>query len=122
MKAIVLVFALAVFSLACAAQDKDIPSLDGLTGTGCDIEGYSTGAYHVHIWADYLDKHKQEKATHGWVRLYSIRSSDKASKNRDKAFADCDKWMAKIQELTGKKNIKKAKAATEADSSNGKRR
>lgn len=118
MKSAMIILAALVFAWPVVAQDQDMPPLDGIAGTGCEITGYATGAFHVHIWADYLDHKLQPNTKHGWLRLYSIRSQDRESKNREKAFADCDKWMAKISSVRDKK----AKAAAEADSSHGKHR
>ena len=96
----------------------ETPAINLVTNEGCRIDGYKNGEYLVHVWADYLDHKLQANTKHGWLRLYSIRSQDRESKNREKAFADCDKWMAKISSVRDKK----AKAAAEADSSHGKHR
>jgi hypothetical protein len=115
LKVQVLLLLAALWAAGLPAQAPQyVPALDGLTDTGCEIYGYATGEYHVDVWADYADGRKQGAAKHGWVRLYSIRSESSVKKNRNRAFADCDEWMGKIDKL------RKAKAAAEAESHNGK--
>ena len=101
--------ALAILCLSCLVPSTrsqiPLPPMEGSIRHGCSAEQYygssDDNLWHVHIWVDYADGHKQnEKATHGWIRLLAIRD------NRERALKDCDDFMKEVDKLYKKEKKK----------------
>lgn len=99
--------ALSVFLLLAStslAQRQFMPPIEGLKNFGCTADGYSSGTYLVHVWADYSDGRQTPGSGHGWIALYAVREGKNAPK---KASDDCGMWVEQVNRLLAKRRKRK---------------